>query len=105
LAGDAIRVEDDENEAVEGKFHGMSYLLLPFFSGGSDCALDVSSGRACYQSSYSGDRWNLLSAERADNVLELRGLRVKTCVYCLWAKPYLYKDFGVPSKRCLLQET
>jgi hypothetical protein len=29
----------------------------------------------------------------------------ETCVYCLWAKPYLYKDFGVPPKRCLLQET
>jgi hypothetical protein len=41
LAGDAIRAEDDENKAVEGKFHGMSYLLLPIFSGGSDCALDV----------------------------------------------------------------
>jgi hypothetical protein len=47
---------------------------------------------------------NRSGVERADNVLELRGLRVKTSVYCLWAKPYLYKDFGVPPKRCLLQE-
>jgi hypothetical protein len=48
---------------------------------------------------------NRLSAERADNVLELKKIESETCVYCLWAKPYLYKDFGVPPKRCLLQET
>jgi hypothetical protein len=32
--------------------------------------------------------------ERADNVLEIKKIESKTCVYCLWAKPYLYKDLG-----------
>jgi hypothetical protein len=36
------------------------------------------------------------------NLLRVNKIESETCVYCLWAKPYLYKDFGVPLKRCLL---
>jgi hypothetical protein len=38
-------------------------------------------------------------------IIRTQRIESETCVYCLWAKPYLYKDFGVPPKRCLLQET